>query len=334
VTIRSKLLGGGAAVLLVAGGAAAQERLVFTGLVPDGGPHSRFYGDWVQRVNSASAGTLEVEIAFGATLANFGNVYERTMDDVVQIGWAQLALVGGRFPLTTVTDLPFMSDGGEACSTAAWRLYESGLVAGEFEGIVPLWFGCLGQNGLHLNQEPADPTALAGLQIRVASQLAGQAITAVGGTPVSMTVEQVYESLRRNTLQGAVTSWPAFGPQNLAEVTTHHLEVPLGSTLSMFFMSQARFDALPAEAQEALRANSGEAQSRAMGTFIAGLAGFSRGNIAQAANHTILDLSEAQLQAWSEALSPLRAAWIEATPGRDAVVAFYEAAHAAVVAGN
>src|SRR6478752_3137151 len=218
--------------------ADAQERLLLTSLAPAGGPHSTFYNAWAKKVNDASQGTLAIEVRDGFSLANFANSYERTMDDVVQIGWIQLALVAGKFPLSSVTDLPFMSDGGVNCSVASWRLYKSGLVDKEYEGLVPLWFGCLGQNGLHFSKPLANNDNLGGLKIRVASRLASQMVEALGGTPISMTVENVYESLQRGTLDGAVTSWPAFGPQRFAEVTNYHLEVPIGSTTTMFFMSR------------------------------------------------------------------------------------------------
>ena len=59
-------------------------------------------------MTDASQGTGVVEIREGGTLANFQNVYERVLDDVVQIGFGQQALIAGKFPLTEVVVLPFI----------------------------------------------------------------------------------------------------------------------------------------------------------------------------------------------------------------------------------
>lgn len=335
--MRSILSGVAALVIGIcaASGADAQERLLLTSLAPAGGPHSTFYNAWAKRVNDASNGTLAIEVRDGFSLATFANSYERTMDDVVQIGWIQLALVAGKFPLSSVTDLPFMSDGGVHCSVASWRLYKSGLVDKEFEGIVPLWFGCLGQNGLHFSKALSANDNLGGRKIRVASRLASQMIEAMGGTPISMTVENVYESLQRGTLDGAVTSWPAFGPQRFAEVTNYHLEVPIGSTVSLFFMSRKKFDSLPDAAKKALMDNAGEAQTRAMGEFIAGQANTNRTPMLSDAKHKVVQLTPDQAKALEAKIAPIREAWIkERGTGGTEVIQAYQKAHTDSAAGR
>lgn len=326
------------ATLMFAGlssGANAQERLLLTSLAPAGGPHSTFYNAWAKKVNAASNGTLAIEVRDGFSLATFANSYERTMDDVIQIGWIQLALVAGKFPLSSVTDLPFMSDGGVNCAVASWRLYKSGLVDKEYDGLVPLWFGCLGQNGLHFSKPLAADDNLGGKKIRVASRLASQMVEAMGGTPISMTVENVYESLQRGTLDGAVTSWPAFGPQRFAEVTTYHLEVPIGSTASMFFMSRKKFDSLPEAARKALMDNSGEAQTRAMGEFIAGQANNNRTPMLNDARHKVVQLTPEQAKALEAKIKPIRDSWVsERGSSGDAIIQAYQKAHADSAAGR
>ena len=69
--------------------------------------------------------------------------------------------------------------------------------------------------------------------------------TTTGGTPISMAAENMYESLQRGTIDGLITSWSAFEPYKLQEVTAYHIEAPLGATPSMFFMARKKFDALP-----------------------------------------------------------------------------------------
>src|ERR1700744_5430045 len=134
---------------------AEPARLLFPSLSPVGSSESQFFNAWAKRVNAASGGTLDVEIRDGTSLANFGNVYERVSDDVIQIGWAQQAFVAGRFPLSGVVGLPFLVDNDVAGSAAFWKLYKSGLLNDEYRGIVPLWVALMGATGLHLAKAPA-----------------------------------------------------------------------------------------------------------------------------------------------------------------------------------
>src|SRR5262245_4926958 len=139
-----------AAIAATLQAASAQEtRLFLTSLSPAGSPNSQFFNAWAKRVSDASQGTLRVEVRDGVTLANFSNSYDRTMDDVVQIGWVQHSFVAGKFPLSEITTLPFVSDDNVGCSAALWRLYKSGVIDVEYKEAVPIWFGCLGQSGLH-----------------------------------------------------------------------------------------------------------------------------------------------------------------------------------------
>ena len=102
--------------------AASQEtRLILTSLSPAGSPNSIFFNAWARRTSEASRRTLKIEVRDGATLANFSNSYDRTIDDVVQIGWVQHAFVAGRFPLSEVSNLPFLTDESVDCSVALWR---------------------------------------------------------------------------------------------------------------------------------------------------------------------------------------------------------------------
>jgi TRAP-type C4-dicarboxylate transport system substrate-binding protein len=319
-------------LLQATGPAAAQERLLLTSLSPAGSPNSVFFNQWAARVNEGSQGTLKVEVRDGATLANFGNSYDRTMSDVVQIGWVQHAFVAGRFPLSEVSNLPFIADDNVRCSAALWRLYRSGAVDAEYQGVKPIWFGCLSQTGMHFAKPLRSNEELKGSKLRVAGKVPSQLVERMGGTPISMAAENMYESLQRGTIDGAVTSWAAFEPYKLNEVAFYHLEVPVGSAPSMFFMAQAKFDALPAAARKALDENAGEAQSRAFGDHIARQAARAREPAAASDKHRIVELTPQQVQVWKDKVEPIVADWAKEHAGGDQAIAAFRRLYAQVKA--
>src|SRR5262245_24695345 len=98
------------AVLGVSGATAQESKLIMTTLSPPQSPNSVFFNAWAQKVNDAAKGAVAVDVRDGIALATFGNTYDRTQNDVVQIGWVQHGLVAGKFPLSEVAGLPFLVD--------------------------------------------------------------------------------------------------------------------------------------------------------------------------------------------------------------------------------
>jgi TRAP-type C4-dicarboxylate transport system substrate-binding protein len=315
--------------------ASAQEtRLLFTSLSPAGSPNSQFFNSWAQRVNDQSGGALKIEVRDGTALANFGNSYDRVLSDVVQIGWVQPAFIAGKFPLSEVTNLPFMTDDDINCSLALWRYYKSPVMAAELQDVVPIWASCLAQSGLHFAKAPRSDTELNGLKMRVAGKVPSQIVERMGGTPVSMTAESIYEALQRGTIDGMVTSWAAFEPYKFAEVAFYHVEVPIGSNPSMFMMSRKKYESLPPAARKALDDNSGEAIVREAAKHFAAQAARARVAVAQLPNHNIVTPPPAQLAALKEKLNPIVVDWAKERPGADKAVETFRQIYAQVKAGH
>lgn len=315
--------------------APAQEtKLLLTSLSPAGSPNSVFFNDWGQRVADHSKGSLKVEVRDGTTLANFSNSYDRVLSDVVQIGWAQHAFVAGKFPLSEVSGLPFLVDDNVACSVTLWRLFRTGLLEAEYKDTVPVWFGCLGQQGLHFAKPPKSVDDLGGLKFRVAGKVPSRLIDLMAGTPISMPAENMYESLQRGTLDGLVTSWAAFEPYKLHEVSFYHLEAAVGTSPSMFFMARKKFDSLPAAARQALEANSGEEPSRAFGTHIVNQASRARTPVAASDKHKLVQLTAEQRAAWEKKASPILEDWAKERAGGDKVIEAFRTIYAEVKAGR
>jgi TRAP-type transport system periplasmic protein len=314
--------------------APAQTRLIFASESPAGTPNSVFFSSWANRVNEQSNGKLRIEVRDGETLANFITAYDRVNDDVVQIGWIIHSLVGNRFPLSDVSSLPFLGVNNVACSAASWRLYKSGLLDNEYKDIVPIWFGCLTTTFLHWAKEPKQTDDLGGAKFRVNGKIPAQAVQLLGGTPVSMTGGEMYEALQRGLVDGAATSWAGFEPYKLAEVTTYHLEVPVGGTPSMHFMSRKKFESLPKDIQDLLKATSGEEPSRAMGAYMDSAAARARAPVAASPKHKIATLTPEQYAAWKKKVAVVSENWAKDRQNGDKAIEMFNKFYDDAVAGR
>ncbi len=90
---------------------------------------------WAKDVEKASEGTLKVKIFTGPVLANFRNVYDRTIKGVADASFGIHAPIGGQFKKTSVGSLPFETQNTLELALALWRLYDKGVIADEYAKI-------------------------------------------------------------------------------------------------------------------------------------------------------------------------------------------------------
>ena len=305
----------------VAPAAAQEAKLLFADVVPPGSViDAKVVQPWAQRVNEQGKGVLSVDVRSGPAIADFSNVYDRVMSDVVQIGWEIQAAVGGKFPLSNVVALPLITDNSVASSVAFWRLYKSGALASEYDQVVPLMLVTLPPSAFHFAKPLKTLDNLAGEKLIVPSKVAGDALVALGGSPLSLPLTDMYTSIQRGTADGTMIAWVAFNPWKLADVTTYQVDIAFGGAAGMIFMSKAKYDALSPAARKIIDANSGETQSRDFGAAMADEDKAQRAAVMAMPKQTFVTLTPQQIAAWKEKVTPTIDKWTQDNKGGDVVL--------------
>ena len=314
-----------AALLLGARAASADEvKLTFATLAP---PDSRVaqgaFHPWADRINTAGQGVVHLDTRDGFAIANLDNVYSRVMDDVVQVGWALQGAIGGKFIRSAIAGLPFVSEDCETASAAFWRLYRSGALGPEYAEIVPLVLVVFPQSGIHLVHPHDKIEDLRGLKLIALGRVQAEAVTTLGGAPLSIGLTDMYSSLQHGAADGAIASWTTFDPFRLGEVTRYHIETRLGTSTGMIFMAKKKFDTLPAAAQKVLLDNSGEAASRSFGAYFDRDAARVRDGVKAASGQTVTAPSAALSARWRDKLEPVDTAYVKSVPDGKAILDSY-----------
>lgn len=283
-----------------------------------------FMKPWAQRMTEQSKGQLRIDVFDGMTLADNLNVIDRVKGDVINMAWGLQIYGGGKYVFTDVVSLPFIASTAESGSVALWRLYARGLLAREYDDIKPLILLSVPQQQVHTISKAVQKLEdLRGLKLRAAAKVTTQIITALGATPISINVGEMYEALQRGTVDGTVMPWTAFPPFKLQEVTKIHVDAALGSSPAMIFMSRKKFDSLPADVRKVIDDNSGEAATREFAKIWDGVQIKVRADVKALPGHTVVELPEAEFARWRERLQPIREAWIKSVPGSDKIVDAY-----------
>jgi TRAP-type C4-dicarboxylate transport system substrate-binding protein len=168
----------------------------------------------------------------------------------------------------------------------------------------------------------------------VTSKTAADVITRLGAAPISLPPFQVYEALMRHTVDGTVTGWPSFQPFKLIEVTTYHLDAPLGSAIGVVFMGKSKYNSLPEAARKIIDANSGEVASREFGRVWDLAADRARDLIKKTPGQVLAEPSDAQVAEMKQKVAPVVDDWLKSTPDGQETLDQFNAALAAVSAGK
>jgi TRAP-type C4-dicarboxylate transport system substrate-binding protein len=333
--MRRFLIAAGLVVALAPAAAADETVLRFTPLAQPGtAAITEFYRPWSDKVSAAAPGELRIDLREGTTIANTINVYERVMSDVTHIGFVLFNYVAGKFPLAEVAALPGFADNSAQASAALWRLYKSGLLDKEFDETKPLMLIGLPQSLLHLAKAPKRLDDLSGLKIVAPTQITSLTTAHLGATPLSLSSPEAYQAILRGTADGTVLSYNVYTTFKIGEVTTYHIDAPLGTAAGMIFMKKSVYDSLSPAAKKAIDDNSGEAASRAWGAWWDGDNENGHRSAQNDPKQTVAALDPATRAQWATKIDGAIADWGKSRPGIDQAIAEYRRLVAAVKAGQ
>jgi len=289
---------------------------------------------WIEDVQKAAGPELEIKLFAGPALGNFNNVYDRTINGVTEISFGVFGSMGGEFPRTEVSSMPFQTDSDVEASVALWRVLQNGLIAEEYARVKPLGLFTFPASGFHTRKEVKTAEDLKGLKMAVFGRLGAREIELLGATPITMTPADAYQAAERGLVQAVMVGWSAVLPFKLHEVTNFHLEASLGQAPAFVFMNKDAYARLSDGAKKAIDKFSYEALSRRMGEVTDKQDELGRSTVKNIPNHTIYKLPPAEADAWKKLLAPMIQEWTKAVPNGEAVLASYRQELANVRAGR
>ncbi len=332
---RRTLLGAVAAACLTTAAAAQEVTLRLHQFLPaQANVPAHILDVWADNVEADSNGRIKIDrfpsMQLGGTPPQ---LIDQVIDGVADIVWTVAGYTPGRFPQLEVFELPFMSSDAEATSRAFWELAEARMMDTDFADFKPLGLWVHGPGVIHSNRPVTDVADLRGLKLRAPSRTTTTMFTELGATSVGMPVPAVPESLSRGVIDGAVIPWEVVPSLKVEELVSYHTEFPgdaLYTLAFIFAMNKDTYDALPADLQAVIDANSGVEFSAFAGRTQQDYDAPGRA-LAVARGNTIITLSDAQAATWRAASQTTVRNWIaEANAAGIDGTGLYEAATALI----
>lgn len=236
------------------GDVLAQEiKLKFSHLVPPSHiNHANVIVPWIEEVKRRTNGRVEITVFPGASLCKPAQQYECAKSGIADIAWGVTGWTPGRFPLTSVLELPFIqktSAAGNQMLADLWEKY----IKKEYDDVHLLYLFLAPAVHVHTSSRPIRTLEdLRGLKIRVTNAVQGDALGMLGGTQVGMPAPQIYEAMSQRVIDGFTLTYEALLPFRLLEVSKHHTEVSLSAAVFATFMNKAKYESLPPDVRKVI----------------------------------------------------------------------------------
>lgn len=222
-------------------------------------PESHFVAEamevFAREVNEKGEGRIQVDVFPSGQLYSDKEMMEAVTSGAVEIGLNNSPLWSGAVPSIDILSLPMIFDSYEHVH----RSLDNGIAEVlskdiENRGAYVISWTDYGFTSFAMNKEVRQPEELQGMKLRVHSQLAGEFLNQLGGSPVFMGGGDVDLALQRKTIDGAST-----GPTSMYSRVFHkHLNYAVKNVnpdFSIFILTINKpfFDSLPDDLQEIIR---------------------------------------------------------------------------------
>lgn len=209
---------------------------------------------FIAEVEEQSEGRIQFEHYPAEQLAKGRGMLDAVRTGVTDLGLQVAGYVSDRLPLSTVVELPSISSDIVQCFNAFDALAHGELLEREFAplGVRAIEVNCTPSQYLTTRAESIDSMEeLAGLKLRAGGSAVELTLSELGATPVSMSAPDIYVSVERGTLDGAIfapASTLGYNLQNIVGGLAKN--VSFGSNAAILLMNEDSFQNLPEDLQE------------------------------------------------------------------------------------
>ena len=150
---------------------------------------------WTKDVEKATNGRVKITIYPGGALSTAVQLYDTVRTGVVDLAWFLQGYTPGKFPLTSVIELPFMASSSKQGSPALWEVYEnSPEMQAEYGGVKVLSMWVVDPGQLMTSRKVVrNFDDVKGLKIRIGSDTTKATAEALGAVPILMAINELYD---------------------------------------------------------------------------------------------------------------------------------------------
>ncbi len=213
----------------------------------------RVFEGYAKEVEALTNGRVKITLYPGGALGKPPQQWDMALGGITDLTFFMPGYTAGRFPRSTVFDLPLLLGGTSEINTAiASGVYEK-YIAPDYKDAKMMFFFVSEPFTLHTSKKKVSSMADAqGLKIRSSGAVQSATVKTLGGSPVTMPITEVYTSLEKGVLDGVVTAFTAMVSFRVYDVSKYSINAGLTATPMAVAMNQKKWNSLPPDIQAIL----------------------------------------------------------------------------------
>jgi TRAP-type transport system periplasmic protein len=232
----------------------AQQKTIslnYSNLLPGTHKVSLVSEEWCKEIEKRTNGAVKITIFHGGTLTPPTQAYDGVVKGLSDVAMGVFSYHRGRFPLTEFSDLPI----GVKSSVAAAKLFTEYYVKfkpKEMDDVQVMYLHGNPPSVVHTVKKPVMKLEdLEGLKMRV-TPLGTPIAKALGAAPVAMPMNDAYDALSKNVVDGGFFPYEALEGWKLGEVVKNTTESwPVGFTSAWYvIMNKKKWESIPPDMQK------------------------------------------------------------------------------------
>jgi len=282
---------------------------------------------WGKEIAEKSGGRLNLRVFPSMQLGGKPpELYKQMVRGLSDITFTLPGYTSADFPLMSLSELPGMANSSEEGTRKMWQ-HMKFFTDGEMKESKPLviWTGDAAAV-MTLSKPVRRLEDMKGMKIRTPSSAQSEQLIALGATPIDMPAGQIYNSIERGVVDGALISMAGAIDFKLLEVCRHFtIDVPVGRSPFTINMNLARYQKLPADLRKIIDDTTG------LGLSLRAAANIQKHSddavAAARRDKEVIALSADEQRRWTAAFVPMIRAQLAATekpgvPARDFLKAY------------
>lgn len=175
-------------------------------------PYSKFLQEWADLVAKKSGGKVTIAIFPNGQMGPAPRYYDMARSGQVDVTWFVHGFTPGRFPLTDLSNMPYLFGSGEIGTQVLNEPQIRAYLDKEHAGVRVMLLHTHQPGNIHTTSVPVRRAEdLKGLRIRFASPAVREFIGQLGGTPVGIPTPEIVEGMQKGTLDGAFVDYGGAG---------------------------------------------------------------------------------------------------------------------------
>ena len=207
-------------------------------LPPTHHEHIEAFVPFAKEVEARTNGRVKITIYPSEALCKARDLYDAALQGISETAYFIPSYTAGRFPLTTVMELPIGVPSAEVGTHVIWDLYQKYLKS-EYPGVKLLSLWTIQPAHIFTTKKPIKTLEdLRGLRIRSPGPLQTITLKEFGAAPISMPASDLYDALQRGMVDGMLTDFAALKGFRFVEVVkyctiSNFYSLPMGYAINL-----------------------------------------------------------------------------------------------------